>query len=537
MVRLKSRNLEPKRRKMYNRAVKTGTGTRPAPKNGAGKTERSLTMKKRLLCMISLVLVLVTLLPGVPRGAAAGEVLAFPEADGLGKYTVGGRGGRVIEVTNLLDGPVIPGSLRAAVEASGPRIVVFKVAGTIDLVSPLDIWNPYITIAGQTAPGEGITLRNYTFYIKVGEVIIRNIRFRLGDLKEADAVDIRGRTPQQNVILDHCSLSWGVDETLCIRDFTNLTVQWCFITEGLHDNIHHAGKHSKGALVSGSRGQRVSFHHNLFAHNDARNPRPQGLLPPDEDTVGFYFDFTNNVVYDWGRSYAAKNLDVSERCTMNFINNYFIAGPSSKASNFMVDKNINSRMYFSGNYMNGKMPADQYSKIIYEDFKKPDNGWKLSEPFDNMTDRIQPAEKAYAMVMKNGGAAVNRDAYDDRIVSEVIKGTGRVIDRPSDVGGWPVLETGEAYLDTDKDGMPDDWESTHGLNPADPADGSLDRDGDGYTNVEEFLNSLMADLYTEDAPFPQFDQSFRFFRYIGYSVLRLYWDARKWVRTMFGRAV
>lgn len=515
--------------------LETALTLRQDPGRGA-EAERGIPMKKRLMRFISLIMALALLLPAVPWSFAANGVLAFPEADGLGKYTVGGRGGRVIEVTTLEDGKGVPGSLREAVEAFGPRIVVFKVAGTIDLVSTLEIWNPYITIAGQTAPGEGITLRNYTFYVKVGEVIIRNIRFRLGDIKEADAVDIRGRTPQENVILDHCSLSWGVDETLCIRDFDKLTVQWCFITEGLHDNIHHAGKHSKGALVSGSRGQRVSFHHNLFAHNDARNPRPQGLLPPEEDTVGFYFDFTNNVVYDWGRSYAAKNLDVNQRCTMNFINNYFIAGPSSKASNFMVDKNINTRMYFAGNYMNGKMPADQYSRIIYEDFIKPDNGWKLAEPFDSMTSNIHSAEKAYAMVIKNGGAALNRDSVDERIVRDVLNGTGRVIDRPSDVGGWPELATGEAYLDTDKDGMADDWETAHGLNPADPADGSLDKDGDGYTNVEEFLNSLMADLYTEDVPFPEFHNEFRFFRLIGYLILRAYLQAKRWVMTTLGLA-
>jgi len=177
------------------------------------------------------------------------------------------------------------------------------------------------------------------------------------------------------------------------------------------------------------------------------------------------------------------------------------------------------------------MPADQYAKIIYEDFKKPDNGWKLAQPFDSMTDNIQPAEKAYAMVMKNGGAALNRDAVDDRIVSEVLNGTGRVIDKPSDAGGWPVLETGTAYIDTDKDGMPNDWETARGLNPDDPADGSLDRDSDGYTNVEEFLNALMADLYTQDVPFPAFNQHFRFFRLIGYLVLRAFLSVKKWVMT------
>lgn len=488
-------------------------------------------MKKRILSLISVILVLSILFSLPAQASAPPQILAFPEADGAGKYTVGGRGGRVIEVTTLEDGDNIPGSLRAAVEAVGPRIIIFKVAGTIVLKKSLKVTNPYITIAGQTAPGEGITLKDYSFTVAADQAIIRNIRVRLGDLLEKDAMSVAGA---ENVIVDHCSVSWGVDETLSVTGCNNVTVQWTFITEGLHDSIHHAGEHSKGSLVNGSYGQLTTYHHNLFAHNDARNPRPQGTESPDEDTVGFFFDFTNNVVYDWGREYAAKNLDVDERCTMNFINNYFIAGPSSEASNFMLDKNINTRMYFAGNYMNGKMPADQYSKIIYEDFKKPDNGWKLAEPFESRTQNIQPAEKAYAMVMKNAGAVLNRDAYDDRIVSEVVNGTGRIIDKPSDVGGWPVLETGTAYLDTDKDGMPNDWETARGLNPNDLADGSLDRDSDGYTNVEEFLNELMADLYTEDVPFPAFNNDFRFFRLIGYLVLRMYLSARKWVIAMWG---
>lgn len=488
-------------------------------------------MKKRFLSIISIILAASFLFALPAQASPPPQIPAFPQADGAGKYTVGGRGGRVMEVTTLDDGDNIPGSLRAAVEAAGPRIIVFKVAGNIALKKALKVTNPYITIAGQTAPGGGITLKDYSFNVQADQAIIRNIRVRLGDMNEKDAMSVSGA---ENVIIDHCSVSWGVDETLSVTGCNYVTVQWTFITEGLHDSIHHAGEHSKGSLVNGSCGQLTTYHHNLFAHNDARNPRPQGTEPPDEDTVGFFFDFTNNVVYDWGRKYAAKNLDRDERCTMNFVNNYFIAGPSSEASNFMLDKNINTRMYFAGNFMNGKMPADQYAKIIYEDFKKPDNGWKLAQPFDSMTDNIQPAEKAYAMVMKNGGAALNRDAVDDRIVSEVLNGTGRVIDKPSDAGGWPVLETGTAYIDTDKDGMPNDWETARGLNPDDPADGSLDRDSDGYTNVEEFLNGLMADLYTQDVPFPAFNQHFRFFRLIGYLVLRAYLSARKWVIATWG---
>lgn len=487
-------------------------------------------MKKISFTFTSLLLVITMLFSFACNAVAGYTVKAFPEADGAGKYTVGGRGGRVIEVTTLEDGKNIEGSLRTAVEAEGPRIVVFKVAGTIALKDTLTIKNPYITIAGQTAPGEGITIKDRSVNVKADEVIIRNIRVRLGDAVEKDALSV---SEAENVIIDHCSVSWGIDETLSVTGCNNVTVQWCFITEGLHKSIHHSGKHSKGSLVNGSMGQLVTFNHNLYAHNDARNPRPQGKLPPDEDDVGFFFDFTNNVVYDWGRKYAAKNLDVNEICTMNFINNYFIPGPSSQASNFMLDKNINSKMYFSGNCMNGRLPSDQYSLIIYEDFKKPDNGWKLSTPFESHTENIQSAEKAYAMVMKNGGAALDRDTYDERIVNEVITGRGRIIDSQRDVGGWPVLAAGEAYLDTDKDGMPDSWETVRGLDPYDPSDGCLDRDSDGYTNVEEFLNGLMSVLYTQDVPFPEFDSSRQKLYNMLYDILRFFIDVKVAIKTAF----
>ncbi len=473
---------------------------------------------KKALAIVCVLATVFTALFSLSPVSSAEPVLAFPGADGVGKYTVGGRGGDVYEVTTLQDGPGIPGSLRAAIEATGPRTIVFKVAGTIELKSELRVRNPYLTIAGQTAPGEGITLKGETFSITANEVIIRNIRVRLGDFVIDDAMEIGN---SNNVIIDHCSVSWGVDETLSIKRSTNVTLQWTFVTEGLHDSISDRGEHSKGSLISGNDGQIVSLHHNLYAHHDARSPRPQGLKKPDEDPIGFFCDFTNNVVYDWGRKYAAKNLDVDEICTMNFINNYFLAGPSSDASNFMVDKNINTSMYFAGNYMNGKLPKDQYALIIYEDFKKPDTNWKLDAPFEAGMSKIYDAETAFAMVMKSGGAALNRDAVDERIVSEVLSGRGRIIDTPSEGGGWPELETGTAYTDTDRDGMPDDWETARGLNPNDPADGKL-AGPEGYTNLELYLNSLMEGLFAQDVPVPAFDNTWRWLYHIFYEVYRFF---------------
>ncbi len=487
--------------------------------------------KKYLLSVISLLMTAALMFSIPVFSSADAPTLAFPEADGAGKYTIGGRGGRVIEVTTLEDGKGIPGSLRAAVEASGPRTIVFKVAGTIELKEQLKLKNGFVTIAGQTAPGDGITLKNYTFSINCDQVIVRNIRVRLGAVEEADSMSINDC---KNVIIDHCSVSWGVDETFSVKRADNVTIQWSFVTEGLHDSIHSGTEHSKGSLINGSNGQIVTLHHNLYAHHDARSPRPQNSLSPAEDSVGFYFNFTNNVIYDWGRTYAAKNLDEDSVCIMNFINNYFIAGPSSEASNFMLDMNKSSSMFFSGNYMNGKMPEDQYSLIIYENFVKPsDREWKLSEPFDSRISKVQTAEQAYAMVLENAGASLSRDAVDTRLVKEILTGTGRIIDDPSNVGGWPKLAAGEAYLDTDKDGISDAWEDANGLDKNNPADGALDADSDGYTNLEEFLNSLMAGLYEEDVEIPKFDNSKQKLYHFFYKALRFFLQIKHFFQDAF----
>ena len=491
-----------------------------------GETLMKQSLKKTiaLLCALAMGLALAA----VPA-AADDPLLAFPGADGMGKYTAGGRGGTVYQVTTLEDynvssgEAVIPGSLREAVEASGPRTIVFQVAGTIELKSNLRVRNPCLTIAGQTAPGQGITLKNYTFSITADEVIVRNIRVRCGDMSDDDGMYIGNAN---HVIVDHCSVSWGVDETFSIKRNLNTTVQWCFITEGLHNSVHPTvRKHSKGSLVSGNDGQVVSLHHNLWAHNDARNPRPQGLKMPDEDPVGFFCDITNNVMYDWGREYVVKNMEENgEHCTINLINNYMIAGPSSNASYMMLDRNPNTRMYFAGNYMNGKLPADQYKLITYEELTKPNNGWKLSFPFDGGMSKIDSAEQAFARVMKYGGAALHRDAVDERIVGDVLNGTGRVIDKPSDVGGWPALSTDPTWIDEAKAA----WEAEYGFDPYSER-GSEVAPG-GYTYLELFLNALMEGLYQEDLPVPPFDNTWRWFYHILYVLDRASEDVLEWLR-------
>jgi len=415
-----------------------------------------------------------------------------------------------------------------ACEAAGPRVIVFDVAGTIELQERILIHNGDLTIAGQTAPGEGITLKNYGITIYGGgkNVIIRNIRIRVGDRVSDDNCIWTERT--SDVIIDHCTFSWAINKGVSSRDSDRVTVQWCLVSECLFDSVWWGGRHSRGALIYGAGGKKFSFHHNLMAHNDARNPRTGGMDSPDEDPIGYFVDVTNNVMYDWGRSYVVKNLDEDAVCTTNIRNNYMIAGPSSNASNFLIDKNINFSYILEGNYMNGKMPADQYAYITYEGFKKPAtlavNGkpWKLAEPFDAMMDNIHDARTAYAMVLANGGASVARDAVDRRVINDVLKGTGRVIDSQDEVGGWPVLNTDPTWINAQKAA----WEAEHGFHPYDEAYCNEIDPETGYTYLELFCNGLMEHLYDENMPFRPADMRWQFFRNIGYRAYRAWIEVR-----------
>ena len=262
-----------------------------------------------------------TLLTGNLYANEKGGVLAFPTAEGYGKYTIGGRGGKVYEVTNLNDSG--EGSLRAAIEAKGPRTVVFRVSGTIDLKSALNIRNPYITIAGQTAPGDGICIKRYPLNISADEVIIRYIRIRLGDesTRSDDAISARYR---KNIILDHISASWSIDETMSIYHCENVTIQWCMITESLSQSNHTKGSHGFGGIWGSNYS---TYHHNLLAHHSSRNPRWA--------SGGGFNDYRNNVLYNWGynSSYGGEKHQVGNPkfsdITVNFVNNYYKPGPAT----------------------------------------------------------------------------------------------------------------------------------------------------------------------------------------------------------------
>jgi pectate lyase len=435
------------------------------------------------------------------------KIPAFPGAEGGGAWTAGGRGGKVFVVKNLNDAG--PGSLREAVEAKGPRMVVFAVAGIITLETPLAIQNPFITIAGQTAPGDGVCIKGQTTEINTHDVVIRYLRFRRGNLKKKD--DALGGYPVGNVIVDHVSASWGLDENLSLYRFMqkqpgggpdrklpveNLTIQWCISSEALDLNNH--------AFGGTWGGKNASFHHNLFACNTGRNP-----------SIGFGggFDFRNNVLFNW-RHRTIDGGDGSSR--INVVNNYFKPGPITEgALRYRIcraqarnDKDQFpgfGKWFVEGNLVEGdaKVTADNWAggvqydrEIKIKDMVIPAGSEKLVrslKEFPAAPITMQFAQEAYdAVLMFSGASLPKRDAVDLRVMDMVKTGktttkTG-IIDTPADVGGWPDYRAGEPVLDSDSDGMPDWWEKKYGLDPKNSADAAKDKDGDGYTNLEEYLN-------------------------------------------------
>ena len=423
-----------------------------------------------------------------------GPLKAFPGAEGYGSETVGGRGGRVIQVTNLNDSG--PGSLRAACEASGPRTVVFRVGGVIELSSYIVIRDPYITIAGQTAPGDGICIKDHWLEIEdTHDVIVRYIRTRPDAPINGDAFPI---AKANNIIIDHCSVSWGDDEVLSAvtKDTGNvakdITIQWCIISEGL-DNANH----SMGSGFDSKDGG-MSLHHNIYAHNATRNPRV-GSWP------GYYinFDYRNNVMYNWesncgysGDGGTCPIPTCEGDMYVNYVGNYLKYGPSTISSHryyaFKGDTTY-CRLYHgnNSNYIYGSPSATADNDLAM------DGNMKTSPTFavpSWAAITTEDAQTAYNRVISSTGAgdtAHPRDAVDTRIINDIINGTGSIIDYPSDVGGWPTYNGGTPYPDSDQDGMDDDWELDHGLDPSDPDDHSEDRNSDGYTNLEEFLHCLV----------------------------------------------
>ena len=486
-----------------------------------------------------------------PYDLPQASIPAFPGAEGGGMYTFGGRGGRVLTVTNLNDSG--PGSFRWACEQGGARIVVFNVSGIIRLQSPISVRAPYITIAGQTAPGEGVCVAGETFQIDTHDVIVRHMRFRRGETSVLRRDDSFGGNPVGNIMIDHCSCEWGLDENISFYRHmldkkdgkerlklptVNVTIQNTISAKAL-DNWNH----SFGSTLGG---ENTTFMRNLWASNTGRNP-----------SIGWggVFNFVNNVVFNWQHR-TADGGDYATMC--NFINNYYKPGPATpkdkpiayrivapeSRSGKMLPYRQFGRVYAAGNWMEGypDVTRDNWQggiQLIDKDGTAGTAGelalCRSDRPFAMAPVTVMDAQDAYRWVLDNAGATLPcRDIVDQRIIDEVRTGQpyyvkdyekkfkdnpygdmyglhpqsqnaeGRfkhrrlpddsykqgIITDPRQMGGYPQYKDWQPYQDTDLDGMPDDWERAYGLNPDDPADANGDLNGDGYTNIEKYINSI-----------------------------------------------
>jgi hypothetical protein len=462
-----------------------------------------------------------------PTDLPVAEIPAFPGAMGGGEYAIGGRGGKVITVTNLNDDG--PGSFREACETGGARIVVFNVAGIIQLKTPLIIRAPYITIAGQTAPGDGVCIAGETVWANTHDVVVRFMRFRRGQTDVGRRDDSFGGNPVGNIMIDHCSCSWGLDENISFYRHmfdpgagikeeklptVNVTIQNTISAQSL-DTYNHAFGSTLG-------GENCSFVRNLWADNAGRNP-----------SIGWngVFNFVNNVVYNWNH----RSVDGGDYTALyNIINNYYKPGPVTSKGNVghrilkpesgraRLGYLVFGRVYANGNIMEGypEITKDNWAGGIQVEEQPDTKGYtetmKWDKPFPMPQFPIMSAQEAFDFVLENAGAYLpKRDIVDQRVLKQVKTGEVYydkeadkrdyyqfehrklpkdsykmgIITDISQVGGYPEYK-GKAYKDSDGDGMPDAWEKKYGLNPNDPSDANGDINGDGYTNIEKYINGI-----------------------------------------------
>lgn len=442
---------------------------------------------------------------------------AFPGAEGFGMNATGGRGGKVLFVTNLNDSGA--GSLRAAIQASGKRYVLFKVSGTIALQSNLTINNGDITIAGQTAPGDGICVKNYPVSISADNVIVRFMRFRMGDEAKQEGDAFGGRF-HKNIIIDHCSMSWSTDECVSLYANENTTVQWCIVSESLRNSVHDKGAHGYGGIWGGKN---ASFHHNLVAHHDSRNPR-LGEEAGKAFALTDLTDLRNNVIYNWG----GNSCYGGEAMNVNIVNCYYKPGPATVKTERIVsiDKNkiagtevydVWGKFYINGNFVEGSARAteDNWTYGVYNQFhgsygtvpEEAKTAMRRTEPFPiNNNVTTHTAQEAYEKVLDFAGASLKRDAVDLRIIDNVRKksfsfpgsngSANGIIDTQGDVGGWPELASATAPVSTAGDGIPDEWKAAHKLDPEKSLANGKDL-STAYDNIEVYMNSLVIDITGE----------------------------------------
>jgi len=478
-----------------------------------------------VLCAINFVACNTTVIPEEPTiDTNPVLVAACNHIEGGGADATGGDGGVIYRVSRLDDaldpntGLPMPGTLRYAVTQVGVRRVLFTVSGTIHLNSELRIKSGRITIDGQSAPGDGICIADYPLIINASNVIVRFLRVRLGDVSntESDAVSVNNTT---GVVLDHLSCSWSVDECVSCYGNNDFTMQYCIISESLKNSIHGKGSHGYGGIWGG---RNASFHHNLLAHHDSRNPRF------DHDYVdskyGGPIDHVNNVIYNWGgnSTYGGEGTGKGAGGRhINMVNNYYKYGPAtpgsrrtrlvdptvgcSNCSNHPGGSVIPGKFYLSGNIMYGSdaVSADNWkgSTQTGSDVRATS---RWTEGLTTLKNE-QTAEDAYETVLAKAGCSLSRDAVDTRIIEEVRKGTytykgsngstNGLIDTQSDVGGWPELSTAVRPVDSDYDCIPDEWEEQFGLNPKDPNDARAITLVTGHTNLDVYMCYIVRDLY------------------------------------------
>jgi hypothetical protein len=454
------------------------------------------------------------------------QIPAFPTAEGDGMYTTGGRGGQILYVTKLTDDGSA-GTLRWATNLSGARIIMFKVAGLIPLTSELRIKNGNLTIAGQSAPGDGICLKNYPVVLQANNVIMRFMRFRMGD-EAAEAAKLAGNTSygwdgadaiwgrdMTDIILDHCSMSWNIDECSSFYDNKRFTMQWCFMSESMRNSVHSKGAHGYGGIWGG---EPATYHHNILAFHDSRNPRFCGSRYTNSASTELV-NFCNNVIYNWG----GNSGYAGEGGRYNMINNYYRSGTATGSSATYrifspnADDGTNSQtkgiwgtFYLNGNVMKNTPTVTSNNWIGFQPVSlgtKSITDLESFVPFPSPILTTQTANEAYLSVTAYAGASLKRDAVDTRVANNILNGTvsctagsngstGGFIDSQKDVGGWPTyaFDPNSVPVDTDGDGMPDSWETTHGLDPNNSLDGTTKTLDGNYTNVEVYLNELVKPL-------------------------------------------